>query len=43
MSSKKISTIVVKSEVTTVTAKKRKRGKDSDDDEIGAEDDNAHT
>jgi hypothetical protein len=38
MSSKKTAKIVVKSEVTTVTPKKRKRGKESDGDGSDAED-----
>jgi hypothetical protein len=42
MSSKKTLKIVVKSEVTTATSKKRTRGKDSVDDKSDAEDDNAH-
>jgi hypothetical protein len=43
MSHKKTSKIAVKSEVTTLASKKRKRGKDSDGDcSDVAEDGNAH-
>jgi hypothetical protein len=42
MSSKKTPKIVVKSEVTTATSKKRKRGKESDDNGSGDKGDETH-